>query len=151
MSKEKDNIIQALDNIATAFDEYGFEPTIPTTENYEHFNEWFLLEIEMIKSNAIKQDQKIDQLKQQLAEKDEEIESFKDFISCKCIDVIKKSYENQIQFAIQELEKLKEILSVESENNPIVYGIDNDVVGGALDREKTFEIIDKQIKELKGE
>ena len=70
MSKEKDNIIQALDNMSTAFDEYGFEPTIPTTEDYEHFNEWFLFEIEIIKSNAIKQEQQIDQLKQQLEERE---------------------------------------------------------------------------------
>lgn len=77
MSKEKDNIIQALDNITTSFDEYGVEPTIPTTECYEHFNEWFLFEIEMIKSNAIKQEQQIDQLKQQLEEKDEKIERLK--------------------------------------------------------------------------
>lgn len=74
----------------------------------------------------------IDQLKQQLAdaedhidaleiqlreqyqlvdEKDKEIAHLKDFIGCKgCLDVIKKSNENQTQLAIQELEKVKEWL-----------------------------------------
>ena len=43
------------------------------------------------------------------AEKDKEIERLKDFIGCKgCVDVIKKSNENQTQLAIQELEGVEQ-------------------------------------------
>lgn len=72
-----------------------------------------------------------EQLKRQLEEKEKEIEIFKDFINCKgCVDVIKKSNENQKQLAIQELEKVKKF------------------VDG-----RTFcaNYIEQRIKELKGE
>lgn len=55
------------------------------------------------------------------------------------------------QLAIQELEKVKDLLLIENKNNPIVYDLNDYTRGGALDRDKTFEIIDQQIKELKGE
>lgn len=58
---------------------------------------------------------------------------------------------NQKQLAINELEKVRKLLLEESKTYPIVYDITNDVVGGAIDRDKIFEIIDNQIKELKGE
>ena len=59
--------------------------------------------------------------------------------------------QNQTWLAIQKLEKVKELLLIESKNNPIIYDVNDDTVGGALDRDKTFEIIDQQIKELEGE
>ena len=105
--------------------------------------------------------EQIYQLKQQLAEKDKEIESLKqhleetnagyDFIYEQSRETIKELKQNQKQLAIQELEKVKELLLIESKNNPIVYDVNDDTVGGALDRDKTFEVIDQQIKELKGE
>ena len=58
---------------------------------------------------------------------------------------------NETQLAIQELEKVKKRLLEESKRYPIVYDITDDLVGGAIDKDKTFEIIDNQIKELKGE
>ena len=58
---------------------------------------------------------------------------------------------NVNQLAIQELEKVKELLLIESKNNPIIYDVNDDTVGGALDRDKVNEIIDQQIKLLKGE
>lgn len=105
MSKEKDNIIQALDNIAITFDEYGFEPEpiIPILYgSREHFNEWFAFEIEIIKSNAIKQEQQIDQLKQQLAEKDEEIEDLKEWQDW--YSMWHKKFQKQIEDLTTELE-----------------------------------------------
>lgn len=50
-----------------------------------------------------------------------------------------------------KIEEVKELLLIESKNNPIIYDVNDDAVGGALDRDKTFEVIDQQIKELKGE
>lgn len=130
------------------------------------------------------QQEDIKQLKQQLAEKDKEIEklrfdvqryanNYRDIVLKHTVisnaqqlmsqsDFVEwlNSYRNRYgvigyvdptQFAIQKLEKVKELLLVENKNNPIVYDINDDTVGGALDRDKTFEIIDQQIKELKGE
>ena len=79
----------------------------------------------------------INQFKQQLEEKDKEIERLKDFISCKgCVDVIKKSNDNQTQLAIQELEKVKAKVRD---------------VSGALALCEVEVQINNQIKELKGE
>ena len=57
----------------------------------------------------------------------------------------------QKQLAISELGKLKSLLEKESKENPIVYNINNDLVGGAIDRDTCFYIINNQIKDLKGE
>lgn len=90
------------------------------------------------------------QLKQQLAEKDKEIED------CKRNELYEENMKilavkNQTQLAIQELEKVKELLLDEYKKYPIVYDKTNDIVAGALDRDKVNEIIDQQIKEIKGE
>ena len=58
---------------------------------------------------------------------------------------------NQKQLAIQELEKVKELLITESKRYPIVYDINDDLVGGAIDKDAVFKIINQQIKKLKGE
>ena len=58
--------------------------------------------------------------------------------------------QSQIQLAIAELEKVKELLLDEYKKYPIVYDKTNDIVAGALDRDKVNEIIDQQIKELRG-
>lgn len=55
------------------------------------------------------------------------------------------------QLAIQEFEKTKDLLLNESKNNPIIYDVNDDLVGGAIDKDAVFKIIDRQIKELKGE
>ena len=85
------------------------------------------------------QDQQIDRLKQQLAEKDKEIED------CKRNELYEENMKilavkNQTQLAIQELEKVKDWL-----NEPF----DEDgcfKIGGDL-----IDFIDQQINELKGE
>ena len=124
-------------------------------------------------------DETITNLKQQLEEKDKEIETMKkdsdknidylvEFASLienekdcnrmlKALDrvksgnkyIIDKANQSKTEFAIQELEKVKELLITESKRYPIVYDITDDLVGGAIDKDKTFEIIDNQIKELK--
>lgn len=108
-----------------------------------------------------KQNQQIDQLKQQLAEKYKEIERLKqeleetnagyDFTYEQSTEAIKELKQNQTQLAIQELENVRKLLLEESKTYPIVYDITDDLVGGAIDKDKIFEIIDNQIKELKGE
>lgn len=99
----------------------------------------------------------IDQLKQQLAEKDKEIERLKNLFELNNEVVINQGKEifdlrvqvlqqkqNQTQLAIQELEKVKELVKDKSAwQSP--FGLlkiqENDVE----------QIIDQQIKELKGE
>lgn len=90
-------------------------------------------------------DETITNLKQQLAEKDKEIAHLKDFIGCKgCLDVIKKSNDNQTQLAIQELEKVKELVKDKSAwQSP--FGLLK------IQESDVEQIIDQQIKELKGE
>lgn len=134
MSKEKDNIIQALNNIAITFDELGFEPTTANDKNYEHFNEWFLSEIEITKSNAIKQDQQIDQLKQQLAEKDKEINSL-------IVD-----YEKRISQE-QELMSNMEHRLVEKQNE--IDEINKEFVQAVHDWKALCAEKDKEIEDLK--
>ena len=86
-------------------------------------------------------------LKQQLEEKDKEIERFKDFISCKgCVDVIKKSNENQTQHAITELEKVRKefetrLMGKKWEEKMLVGKVCNVI----------NDVLDNQIKVLKGE
>lgn len=84
------------------------------------------------------------------AEKDKEIEN------CKRNELYEENMKilavkNQKQLAIQELEKTKDLLLNESKNNPIIYDVNDDLVGGAIDKDAVFKIIDQQIKELKGE
>lgn len=64
---------------------------------------------------------------------------------------IEELKQSQNQKAIEELKKLKTLLEKESKENPIVYDIDNDLVAGAIDRDTCFNILNKQIKSLKGE
>lgn len=99
------------------------------------------------------------------AEKDKEIEDLKTkqkltfmhskedyFQRCNFLEEanIKLQF-TQTQLAIQELEKVKELLLYEYKKYPIIYDKTNDIVAGALDRDKVNEIIDQQIEKLKGE
>lgn len=100
------------------------------------------------------QDKKIQQLKQQLAEKTLTIEQInKAFIENRSLwkDKYEQSNQDKISFAVKQLEKIRELLFEEIKQNPIIYEVTNDVVGGAVDRDRCFEIIDNQINELKGE
>lgn len=87
-----------------------------------------------------------------IEEKDKEIENFKDFVSCKgCVDVIKKSNENQTQLAIQKLEKVNGILT-----DTIIEVTQNEFDINKLCyleeiSAQFYEKIQQQIKKLKGE
>ena len=108
-------------------------------------------------------DETITNLKQQLEEKDKEIEKLKQQntilenengkLTTELIMGKYKKAQKEVSFgkqlAIQELEKVKKRLLEESKRYPIVYDITDDLVGGAIDKDKTFEIIDNQINELK--
>ena len=58
---------------------------------------------------------------------------------------------NTAEHKLEELEKVKELLITESKRYPIVYDINDDLVGGAIDKDAVFKIINQQIKKLKGE
>ena len=104
-----------------------------------------------------------EELKQQLAEKEKEKEkelkhlkelkrllnSLYGKTTMNRFQEIQRQY--KISFTIEQLEKVKELLFKEIKQNPIIYDVTNDVVGGAVDRDRCFEIIDNQINELKGE
>ena len=93
--------------------------------------------------------QEIAELKQQLAEKEKErLDTWKDYKYYKnrCLALEESLNEN----ALNVLEKVKELLLIESKEYPIVYKISDDIVGGAIDKDKCFKIINNQIKELKG-
>ena len=92
-------------------------------------------------------DKEIERLKQEL----EETNAGYDFTYEQSTEAIKELKQNQTQLAIQELENVRKLLLEESKTYPIVYDITDDLVGGAIDKDKIFEIIDNQIKELKGE
>lgn len=67
MSKQKDKIFQALENISNTFDELGFSPTIPISkEDKAHFVDWFKFEIDTIKALSQYQDRRIAGLEEQL-------------------------------------------------------------------------------------
>ena len=67
MSKERDKIIEALENISIKFDELGFSPTIPIFKGDKaHFVDWFKVEIDTIKAVNNKQAQRIAELEEQL-------------------------------------------------------------------------------------
>ena len=102
-------------------------------------------------------DETITNLKQQLEEKDKENEELKLKLDIRAMNLQNINTErmeavrNQTQLAIKELEKTKDLLLNESKNNPIIYDVNDDLVGGAIDKDAVFKIIDQQIKELKGE
>ena len=59
MSKERNKIIQALENMSITFDELGFAPTTLTNKKCEHFGDWFKYEIATIKAVSKKQDEQL--------------------------------------------------------------------------------------------
>ena len=81
----------------------------------------------------------IDQLKQQLAEKEKEIEELKDYIGCKgCIDLIAKTRQDKINFAIEKLQEMKKCL------------FDVWAMGyGEICKYEIEDVFDEKIKELK--
>lgn len=95
-------------------------------------------------------DKEIEKLKQQNTLLENENGKLAKELIVKNYKKAKKEVSFGIQLAIQELEKVKELLLDEYKKYPIVYDKTNDIVAGALDRDKVNEIIDQQIKELKG-
>ncbi len=84
-------------------------------------------------------------LEVKLAEKDEQI---KDLTECnKYLQIYRNK--DKILFAVVLLKKLKELFLIQSKEYPIVYNISDDIVGGAFDRDKCFDIIDNEIEILK--
>lgn len=65
--------------------------------------------------------------------------------------VIKQLGQSQKQLVIKELKKVKKILEKASEEQPIIYDINNNLVGETIDKESVFSIINAQIKNLEGE
>lgn len=83
------------------------------------------------------------------AEKDKEIAHLEDFIGCKgCLDVIKKSNDNQTQLAIQELEKVKVNLK---DRITMMSNEEHSYLQKVVIRYDICNQVNKQIKELKGE
>lgn len=129
-------------------------------------------EIQSLKQQLVEKQNKIDEISKEFvqvvhavydwrvlcAEKDKEIEKLKTYRYAfkrrllSKMDIFRRNIELQFaqtQLAIRELEKVKELLLDEYKKYPIVYDKTNDIVAGALDRDKVNEIIDQQIKELK--
>lgn len=101
----------------------------------------------------------IQQLKQQLEEKDKEIERLKqeleetnagyDFTYEQSTEAIKELKQNQTQLAITELEKAKDLIKHFCEiHSDEFYGVKSQVKGI---EQNVCESIDNQIKILKGE
>ena len=67
----------------------------------------------------------------------------------RCCELEEKIVQDKISFAVEQLEKVKELFLIESKEYPIIYNISDDIVGGAIDKDKCFEIIDNQIEQLK--
>lgn len=104
----------------------------------EEVYEEIIDEIQQLDNNYGELDDKNQQLKQQLAEKDKEIEFVKNMKAYEmALEVIKKGNQDKISFAIEQLEKVKE------------YTEDVWWVDGVS--EVVCDFIDKQINELKGE
>ena len=110
-----------------------------TNMSEEHLEE---IKENIMENNLKKQDQQIDQLKQQLAEKEKKIEFIKHLGNHKTTTEMFKENAKLIiekrQLAIQELEKVKTLIQ-----NAINFEKPN-FVG-------VYDAINKQIKELKGE
>ena len=105
-----------------------------------------------IKLNALREDvankeKRIVELKQQLAEKEKEIESYKHFkitigtMENNQVDISSTTYTDQdkISFAIEQLEKVEEILWNSQD------------IGNVIDNDKFLEKLNYLIKSLKGE
>ena len=113
----------------------------------DEINREFVQAVHDWKTLCAEKDKEIERLKQEL----EETNAGYDFTYEQSTETIKELKQNQIQLAIQELEKTKDLLLNESKNNPIIYDVNDDLVGGAIDKDAVFKIIDQQIKELRGE
>ena len=107
--------------------------------------------LEDYKADIAEKDKEIEELKQQYTILENENGKLTTELIMDKYKKAKKEVSFGKQLAIQELEKVKELLLDEYKKYPIVYDKTNDIVAGALDRDKVNEIIDQQIKELKGE
>lgn len=87
----------------------------------------------------LKGNRNYDQLKQQLAEKDKEISEVLAKQSITCLNTIEKAYQDKISFAIEQLEKVEEILWNSQD------------IGNVIDNDKFLEKLNYLIKSLKGE
>ena len=109
----------------------------------------------------LKGNRNYDQLKQQLAKKEEEYQSFKkiadenvNYLKNRILEETKNYNQNKISFTIDELEKVKELLNTDFES--IISWIDPYEDGECLtsmtyNHNNTIKIIDNQIKQLKGD
>lgn len=114
-----------------------------TIKNNSH-NKWLKAEAERYKTEYQSLKGYVDQLKQQLAEKENQYNQL----------IFKSKYtsEEMIDFAVEQLELLKQkMANFDLPNNPKLYN--NDMFCGGFDSHyiKTKEEIDNQIKLLKGE
>lgn len=170
----KQQLEQAQTRISELDDKDWFEATI---KQLEEQNDRFIQERDSLKHQLKEKDnyhlryelagadETITNLRQQIEEKNKEIERLKFFEKAYYYNQLQASQEDIQKFqqlanqsaininyiAIQELEKVKKALVEENRKFPIVYDITDDLVGGAIDKEKVFTIIDQQIKGLKGE
>ena len=100
-----------------------------------------------------------EQLKKQLTEKEEEYQSFKkiadenvNYLKNRILEETKNYNQDKISFAIEQLEKVKELLNTDFES--IISWIDSYEDGECLNsmtynHNNTIKIIDNQIKQLK--
>lgn len=90
-----------------------------------------------------------DDLKQQLAEKEKEIENKEEALKTLIVNCCHRC-KDKIKFAVEQLEKLRESVSDSiEERNGCMYAFMGYL--DEIEHEKIDEIIDNQIKELKGE
>lgn len=113
-----------------------------------------------IKLNALREDvankeKRIVELKQQLTEKEKEIESYKHFkitigtMENNQVDISSTTYTDQdkISFAVEQLEKVKEFCN--NPKNRVEYEYCPNAWTYAVDKDKLMLEIDNQIKQLK--
>ena len=103
-----------------------------------------------------KLEQEIQKLKQQLAEKDKEIENEikAHYYTIRDVELMEEEHnQDKISFAIEQLEKVKELLNTDFESivswiDP--YEDDEGLTSMTYNHNNTIKIIDNQIKSLKG-
>ena len=90
----------------------------------------------------------VEELKQQLAEKEEELKYYETLLKRQCNEC-KDQY--KISFCIEKLEKVKELMrNIDMPNKPELYN--NDMFGAGFDSHyiRVEKLIENQINELKG-
>lgn len=105
MSKEKDKIAEALEDMSVTFDELGYSPTIPVFKGHQDFNYIFKIQIAIINNESKQKDKKITDLEAKLADSESKLRVSNSHLASSQLEYnqLKKKYDEQEKLLSRKL------------------------------------------------